>query len=132
MPPKPSTKRPASCSREHAAGAFIQRRWARTKGYHVKDFIAHLRKHAIRPHIARIEGRRTPGLDGRTTRTESYRISQRKRKRVEEIFGWLKTVGGLRKSRFIGQAKTQMAAFLSGAAYNLLRIAKLTEAGATS
>ena len=102
------------------------------KGYHVKDFIAHLRKHAIRPHIARIEGRRTPGLDGRTTRTESYRISQRKRKRVEEIFGWLKTVGGLRKSRFIGQAKTQMAAFLSGAAYNLLRIAKLTEAGETS
>ena len=50
---------------------------------------------------------------------------------IEEIFGWLKTVGGLRKIRFIGQAKTQMAAFLSGAAYNLLRIAKLTEAGAT-
>ncbi len=102
------------------------------KGYHVKDFVAHLRGHAIRPHIARIAGRKTPGLDGRTTRTEGYRISQRKRKRVEEIFGWLKTVGGLRKSRFIGQAKTQMAAFLSGAAYNLLRIAKLTEAGATS
>ena len=100
------------------------------KGYHVKDFVAHLREHTIRPHIARIEGRRTPGLDARTTRTEGYRISQRKRKRVEEIFGWLKSIGGLRKSRFIGQAKTQMAAFLSGAAYNLLRIAKLTEAGA--
>ena len=55
-----------------------------------------------------------------------YRVSQRKRKRVEEIFGWLKTVGGLRKTRFIGQAKTQMAAFISGAAYNLLRIAKLS------
>ncbi len=59
-------------------------------------------------------------------RAEGYRISQRKRKRVEEIFGWLKTVGGLRKSRFIGQAKTQMAAFFSGVAYHLLRIAKLT------
>jgi len=99
---------------------------AADKGYHVKEFVGHLREHRIRPHIARIEGRKTPGLDGRTTRTEGYQISQRKRKRVEEIFGWLKTVGGMRKSRFIGQAKTQMAAFISGAAYNLLRIAKLS------
>ncbi|CAL95243.1 hypothetical truncated transposase [Azoarcus olearius] len=95
----------------------------------MKDFVTHLREHQIRPHIARIENRNTPGLDGRTTRTEGYRISQRKRKRVEEIFGWLKTVGGLRKTRFIGQAKTQMAAFISGAAYNLLRIAKLSDSG---
>ena len=100
------------------------------KGYHVKDFVSHLREHRIRPHIARIDNRTTPGLDGRTTRTEGYRISQRKRKRVEEIFGWLKTVGGMRKSRFIGQAKTQMAAFISGAAYNLLRIAKLSNSRA--
>ena len=96
------------------------------KGYHVKEFVGHLREHAVRPHIACIKDRKTPGLDGRTTRTEGYRVSQRKRKRVEEIFGWLKTVGGLRKTRFIGQAKTQMAAFISGAAYNLLRIAKLS------
>lgn len=99
------------------------------RGYHVREFVAHLRAHQIRPHIARIEGRKTPGLDGRTTGTESYRSSQRKRKRVEEIFGWLKTVGGMRKTRFIGQAKTQMAAFLAGAAYNLLRIAKLGSPG---
>jgi transposase len=100
------------------------------KGYHVREFVEHLREHQIRPHIARIANRKTPGLDGRTTRTEGYRVSQRKRKRVEEIFGWLKTVGGMRKTRFIGQAKTQMAAFISGAAYNLLRIAKLTTEGA--
>lgn len=100
------------------------------KGYHAKEFVAHLREQRIRPHIARIDNRHTPGLDGRTTRTEGYRVSQRKRKRIEEIFGWLKTVGGLRKTRFIGQAKTQMAAFISGAAYNLLRIAKLSGAGA--
>ena len=99
---------------------------AADKGYHVKEFVAHLREYRIRPHIARIDGRKTPGLDRRTTRTEGYRVSQRKRKRVEEIFGWLKTVGGMRKTRFIGQAKTQMAAFISGAAYNLLRIAKLS------
>ena len=102
------------------------------KGYHVKDFVRHLRDHKIKPHIARIEGRKTPGLDGRTTCTEGYRVSQRKRKRVEEIFGWLKTVGGMRKTRFIGQARTQIAAYLSAAAYNLLRIAKLQSAGSAA
>lgn len=102
------------------------------KGYHVKDFVKHLRDHKIRPHIARIEGRKTPGLDGRTTCTEGYKVSQRKRKRVEEIFGWLKTVGGMRKTRFIGEAKTQIAAYLSAAAYNLLRIAKLQTAGSAA
>ncbi|WP_230968828.1 IS5 family transposase [Nitrogeniibacter aestuarii] len=102
---------------------------AADKGYHVKDFVSQLREHEIRPHIARIENRKTPGLDGRTTRTEGYRSSQKKRKRVEEIFGWLKTIGGMRKSRFVGRAKTQMAAFISGAAYNLLRIAKLSHSG---
>jgi IS5 family transposase len=98
------------------------------KGYHVKDFVRHLRDHQIKPHIARIEKRRTPGLDGRTTCTEGYKVSQRKRKRVEDIFGWLKTVGGMRKTRFIGEARTQIAAYLSAAAYNLLRIAKLQRA----
>ncbi|MBS0175930.1 MAG: IS5 family transposase [Nitrospira sp.] len=102
------------------------------KGYHVKDFVQHLREHNIRPHIARIEGRKTPGLDGRTTRTEGYKVSQRKRKRIEEIFGWLKTVGGMRKTRFIGEARTQIAAYLSAAAYNLLRIAKLQTAGSAA
>jgi transposase len=104
---------------------------AADKGYHVKALVAYLRAQRIRSHIARIDGRRTPGLDGRTTRTAAYRMSQRKRTRVEEIFGWLKTVGGLRKSRFIGRARTQMAAFISGAAYNLLRIGKLSPSGAT-
>ena len=102
------------------------------KGYHVKDFVRHLREHGIKPHIARIDGRKTPGLDGRTTCTEGYKVSQRKRKRIEEIFGWLKTVGGMRKTRFIGEARTQIAAYLSAAAYNLLRIAKLQSAGSAA
>ena len=102
------------------------------KGYHVKDFVQHLREHKIKPRIARIDGRKTPGLDGRTTCTEGYKVSQRKWKRIEEIFGWLKTVGGMRKTRFIGQAKTQIAAYLSAAAYNLLRIAKLQSAGSVA
>jgi IS5 family transposase len=102
------------------------------KGYHVKDFVQHLHEHGIKPHIARIDGRKTPGLDGRTSCTEGYKISQRKRKRVEDIFGWLKTVGGMRKTRFIGEARTQLAAYMSAAAYNLRRIAKLQRTGSAA
>jgi len=95
------------------------------KGYHTRAFVERLRNKNVTPHIARIEQRSTPGLDGRTTRHEGYAISQRKRKRIEEIFGWMKTVGGLRKSRFVGIVKTQLAAYMVGAAYNLLRMARL-------
>jgi hypothetical protein len=98
------------------------------KGYCNKAFVGLLRQRQVAPHIARIEGRRTPGLDARTTRHGGYAISQRKRKRIEEIFGWMKTVGGMRKSRFIGIAKTQLAAYMVGAAYNLLRLARLQAA----
>jgi len=98
------------------------------KGYFNKAFVAKLRSRNIAPHIARIEGRSAPGLDARTTRHESYATSQRKRKRVEEIFGWMKTVGGLRRTRFVGLAKTQLAAYMVGAAYNLLRMARLQPA----
>jgi transposase len=98
------------------------------KGYYNKAFITTLRGRKIAPHIAQIQGRLAPGLDGRTTRHQGYAISQRKRKRIEEIFGWFKTVGGLRKTRFIGVAKTQLAAYLVGAAYNLLRMARLQPA----
>jgi IS5 family transposase len=92
------------------------------KGYHTKDFVAQFRSEEIAPHIARIQGRKTPGLDDRTTRHEGYRLSQKIRKRVEEIFGWMKKVGGLRKTRFIGIARTEQYAHLTAAAYNLLRL----------
>jgi hypothetical protein len=95
------------------------------KGYHTKDFVRRLRRRRIRPHLAQITGRHTPGLDGRTTRHVGYTLSQRIRKRVEEIFGWLKTIGGLRKTRFRGVARTQHVAYLVGAAYNLLRMSRL-------
>jgi IS5 family transposase len=98
------------------------------KGYHSKDFVAHLRKKSIAPHIARIEGRTTPGLDARTTRHAGYAISQRKRKRVEEIFGWMKAYGGLRRTLARGLARVQLHAYLVGAAYNLLRMSRLRPA----
>jgi len=98
------------------------------KGYHTKDFIAHLRKRKIAPHIAQIEGRRTPGLDARTTRHSSYAVSQRKRKRVEEIFGWMKAYGGLRRTLVRGLSRVQMHAYIVAAAYNLLRMSRLAPA----
>ena len=95
------------------------------KGYYNKGFVALLRGRKIAPRIARIEGRSAPGLDARTTRHEGYAISQQKRKRIEEILGWMTTVSGFRKSRFVGIVKTQLAAYMAGAAYNLLRMARL-------
>jgi transposase len=102
------------------------------KGYHSRDFVRRLRRRRIQPHLAQVTGRHTPGLDGRTTRHVGYALSQRIRKRVEEIFGWLKTTGGLRKTRFRGVARTQHAAYLVGAAYNLLRISRLVTPEATT
>lgn len=95
------------------------------KGYHSKDFVAHLRRRKIAPHIAMIDGRKTPGLDARTTRHAGYAVSQRKRKRVEEIFGWMKVYGGLRRTMARGLRRVQLHAYLVGAAYNLLRLARL-------
>ncbi len=95
------------------------------KGYHSAAFVDFLRHQAIRPHIAQIDGRSTVGLDARTTRHASYWISQRKRKRIEEIFGWMKAYGGLRRTRYRGLARVQLHAYFVGAAYNLLRISRL-------
>lgn len=95
------------------------------KGYHSKDFVAHLRRRKIVPHVAMIDGRKTPGLDRRTTRHQSYVVSQRQRKRIEEIFGWMKTYGGLRRTMGRGLRRVQLHAYLVGAAYNLLRLSRL-------
>lgn len=95
-------------------------------GYDVAAFVAAVRNRGITPHIAQTrDHRRRSALDGRTTRHAGYEISQRIRKRVEEIFGWAKTVGGMRKTRFRGKARTQHAVHLVAAAYNLLRMARL-------
>ena len=68
---------------------------------------------------------RSSAIDERTTRHAGYDISQVIRKRIEEIFGWAKTIGGFRRTRFRGVERTQLAAYIVGAAYNLLRIARL-------
>ncbi len=95
------------------------------KGYHNKTFVKQLRDEGIRPHIAQIQGRKTPGLDRRTTRHGGYQASQKVRKRIEEIFGWEKTVGGMRKTKLKGIGRNQIFTHIVGAAYNLLRIVNL-------
>lgn len=98
---------------------------AADKGYHHGPFVQGCRKQGIVPHVATAKGRRIPGLDRRTTRTAAYALSQKIRKRIEEGFGWMKTVGGFRKTRFKGIARTQLCAYLVGAACNLVRMATL-------
>ena len=120
-----------------AAGALLRRQarkhiqpqtLAADKGYHTRAFVGALRARGIRPHIAPIAGRRTPGLDGRTTRHRSFALSQRRRKLAEEFFGWGKSVGGLRKTRFRGVARTGWYVFWVAAAYDLLRMTRLAPA----
>jgi len=96
------------------------------KNYDTHGFVDFLRRRKIVPHVAANTKRKGgSAIDGRTTRHQSYTISQRIRKRIEEIFGWTKTVGGFRKTRYRGADRTQMAAWWVGAAYNLLRMAKV-------
>jgi len=95
------------------------------RGYCQRGFVQTLRSRGIEPHIAMIKDRRVPGLDGRTTRSKGYAISQRVRKRIEECFGWLHTIAGTKKVKVRGRARVEMAFILAGCALNLLRMAKL-------
>jgi transposase len=92
------------------------------KGYDTRDFVTACREMNVTPHVAR---RKWSIVDERTTRHEGYWLSQRIRKRIEEIFGWVKTVGGGRKLRYKGIERNQLWAELTAAAYNLVRMAKL-------
>jgi len=93
------------------------------KGYDTRGCVDGIRALGVTPHIA--SKNKGSAIDRRTTRHEGYRISQRIRKRVEEIFGWIKTIGGLRRTRFRGVARTGLAGHLVGIAYNLVRMSRL-------
>ena len=94
------------------------------KGFDAADFVMELREINVTPHIAQNTSRRS-AIDGRTTRHSGYAISQRIRKRIEEGFGWMKTVGGFRKTKYRGIEKVGWAFTLTAAAYNLVRLPKL-------
>jgi len=92
------------------------------KGYDCKELVEQLRDHQVTPHLA---CKSTTVIDERTTRHLGYLISQQKRKRIEEIFGWLKTVAGLRKTRHRGAARVGWMFRFALAAYNLVRMSNL-------
>jgi hypothetical protein len=98
------------------------------KGYDVANFVEELRQDDITPHVA--QKARYSAIDGRTTRHATYEISQRMRKRVEEVFGWLKTVGMTRKVRHRGLPRVDWVFTFALAAYNLVRIRNLMAAAA--
>jgi transposase len=97
------------------------------KAYDTKEFVQEMRDHQVTPHVAL---KATTIIDARTTRHPGYAISQQKRKRVEEIFGWLKTVGGLRKTRHRGVERVGWMFTFALAAYNLVRMCNLAAAAA--
>jgi IS5 family transposase len=131
----------ATGTAEREAGLALVRRQRRDrarritlgadKAYDVAGFIADLRAESVTPHIAidghvRVSGTpRKTAIDGRTTRHPGYAVSQRKRKRIEEIFGWTKAVGGVAQVKVRGLAKVKAAFTFAVAAYDLLRIPKL-------
>jgi transposase len=95
------------------------------KAYDTTGFIAALRGIKVTPHVAQNNNGRRSAIDGRTTRHAGYTLSVRIRKKIEEIFGWAKTSGGLRKTRHRGQARVGWNFTLTAAAYNLVRLPKL-------
>lgn len=112
-----------------AAKAMVERSLKRgstlgaDKNYDVAEFVWAMRDKGVTPHVA--QKKVGSAIDGRTTRHAGYAVSLRKRKLVEEIFGWVKTIGGLRKAKFIGLAKVKAQTVFTLAAYNLMRMATI-------
>jgi transposase len=125
------TQASGTAEREAALALLGQRHKRATlgadKAYDTNDFVVDLRALGVTPHVAQNDKRRGgSAIDGRTTRHPGYLISQRKRKRVEEVFGWLKTVGLLRKTRHRGLPLVGWIFQFATAAYNLIRIRNLS------
>jgi transposase len=95
------------------------------RGYDAADFVEELRTLNVRPHLAQNTIRRRSAIDKRTTRHPGYAASLRIRKRIEEAFGWIKTIGGMRKTKFRGLSKVDWAFAFTAAAYNLVRLPRL-------
>ena len=97
------------------------------KGYDTHGFVEALRRLGVTPHVAQNTSNRSSAIDRRTTRHAGYLVSQQKRKLIEEVFGWLKTVGLMRKLRHRGTRRVDWVFTFATAVYNLVRIRNLTE-----
>ena len=95
------------------------------KLYDQRDFVGACKEFGITAHVAQNDKNRRSCIDGRTTKTPGYETSQKIRKRIEEVFGWMKTVGGLRKLRYRGQRKVDWIFLFCSAAFNLVRITNI-------
>ena len=102
------------------------------KNFDTADFVDGCRKLGCTPHVSQNDSNRRSAIDARTTRHPGYRISAIKRKRIEEPFGWMKTIGGLRKTRHRGRGLVEWFFVLAAAAYNLIRIPKILAAMASA
>jgi transposase len=100
------------------------------RGYDTRGFVKATRELNVTPHVAQNNNHRRSAIDERTTRHDGYTVSQRKRKRVEEVFGWMKTVALQRKTRFRGLARVGWMFTFAAAAYNLVRMRNLQAANA--
>ena len=120
-----------TAEREAALGMAKQRcsRKRRTlaadKNYDTRDFVRALRQLRVTPHVAQNTTNRSSAIDGRTTRHVGYALSQQRRKRVEQSFGWMKMIGMLRKVKLRGREKVAWLFTFAGAAYNLMRLRRL-------
>lgn len=100
------------------------------KAYDAEEFVNELRSMNATAHVAQNTNGRSSAIDGRTTRHAGYAISQRIRKRIEEAFGWIKTVAGQARTKFRGRERVGWAFAFAAAAYNLARLPKLLETSA--
>ena len=106
---------------------------AADKNYDTTGFVAECRKFGVTPHVAvNAHKHKRSAIDDRTTRHDGYEISQIVRRRIEQIFGWMKVFGGLRRTRVRGVARTQLHARIAAATYNLLRIGRLNAQAAAT
>jgi Transposase DDE domain len=101
---------------------------AADKGYDTAGWVADVRELGFTPHVAPNTTNRRSAIDGRTTRHRGHQVSQRIRKRIEEPFGWIKTIAGGRKLRYIGRQRNRAWFLITGAVYNIIRIGALDAA----
>ena len=107
----------------HSPGSTRRLTLGADKGYDSADFVRGLRQAYVTPHVARKA--RHSAIDGRTTRHEGYDLSQKHRKRIEEAFGWAKTIGGMAQTVYRGIERVRSRFILTMAANNLARLPRL-------
>ena len=100
------------------------------KAFDPQDFVTELRTMNVTPHVAQNTAGRRSAIDGRVTRHAGYALSQKIRKRIEEVFGWAKEIAGLGRTRFRGRERVGLAFGFAAVAYNLVRLPRLLGAGA--